>query len=62
MLPFWVKHPNVFTHYPNMRILNKGHYIAFSVQAGGCTIKVQLERDNKLIAYITVIAAAFNEK
>ena len=54
--------PSVFTHYPHMHILNKGHYIAFSVQAGGCTIKVQLERDNKLITHITVIATAFNKK
>ena len=54
--------PSVFTHYPNTNIVNKGQYIAFSVQAGGCTIKVQLERGNKLIAHITVIAAAFNKK
>ena len=38
--------PSVFTHYPNMNILDKGHCIAFSVQVGGCTIKVQLERDS----------------
>ena len=23
--------PSVFTHYPSMKILDKGHYIAFSV-------------------------------
>ena len=54
--------PSVFTHYPDMNILDKGHCIAFSVQAGGCTIKVQMERDNKSITHVTVIAAAFNEK
>ena len=54
--------PSVFTHYLDTNILDKVQYIAFSVQAGGCTIKVQLERDNKLITHITVIAAAFNEK
>ena len=52
----------MFTHYPDTNILDKGHYIAFSVQVGGYIIKVQLERDNKLITHITVIAAAFNEK
>ena len=53
--------PSLFTHYLDMKILDKGQYIAFSVQAG-CTIKVQLERDNKLITHISVIAVAFNEK
>ena len=39
------KDPSVFTHYLDTNILDKGHYIAFYVQVGGCTIKVQLETD-----------------
>ena len=53
--------PTVFTHYSDIHILDKGCYIAFSVQTGGCTIKVQLEKDIKSIPHITVIATAFNE-
>ena len=53
---------SVFTHYLDTHILEKGHYIAFLCRQGGCTIKVQLEKDNKLITHITIIATTFNRK